>query len=43
MLAGAEAREGAARLGAVNYELYMAEAIAEAAGRGGDPIGAVAV
>ena len=43
---GAELGGGAARLGPVNYELYMAEAIAEArrgAEEGETPIGAVAV
>ena len=46
MLAAAGARGGAGRLGTVNYELYMAEAIAEArrgAEEGETPIGAVAV
>jgi len=46
MLAAAEAHGRAARLGPVNYELYMAEAIAEArrgAEEGETPIGAVAV
>ncbi len=46
ILATPEATGGAARLGVVNYELYMAEAIAEArrgAEEGESPIGAVAV
>ena len=46
MLAGREAVGGPARLRPVNYELYMAEAIAEArrgAEEGETPIGAVAV
>lgn len=46
MLAAAEGPGRAARLRAVNYELYMAEAIAEArrgAEEGESPVGAVAV
>lgn len=46
MLASADLPGGAARLQTVNYELYMAEAIAEArrgAEEGETPIGAVAV